>query len=191
MDSTTREKWLENATEMLRAGVFKRNGEIVPAVKLSIGFTGSRGNKLAVLGACWHPAASADKVSQIFLTPICDDALEILGTLTHELIHAIYPAAGHGKVFKRCALKVGLAGKMRSTTTGPELLAELKAMLEILGPLPHAKLMPSKSGIKKQGTRMIKCTCSECGYVVRTVKTWLVAYGPPICPCNLESMNQE
>lgn len=39
----------------------------------------------------------------------------------------------------------------------------------------------SSNAKKKQGTRMIKCACGECGYTVRTTAKWLEV-GPPCCP---------
>ena len=41
---------------------------------------------------------------------------------------------------------------------------------------------------RKQSTRMLKCQCGFCGYVVRTTRTWLDEYGPPLCPCNSKQM---
>lgn len=38
------------------------------------------------------------------------------------------------------------------------------------------------SGPKKQSARMMKCECTECGYLVRTAKKWLDEKGPPHCP---------
>jgi hypothetical protein len=42
-------------------------------------------------------------------------------------------------------------------------------------------LIISSSGPKKQGTRMHKVTCSQCGYVARVSQKWL-DIGPPHCP---------
>lgn len=53
---------------------------------------------------------------------------------------------------------------------------------------PHAELNAGKSGEKKQGTRLIKCECSACGYVCRTTSKWLEEIGAPLCPCSGERM---
>ena len=37
-------------------------------------------------------------------------------------------------------------------------------------------------------TRMLKCECGDCGYVARVSRRWLCETGPPICPCNRETM---
>jgi hypothetical protein len=47
-----------------------------------------------------------------------------------------------------------------------------------IGPYPAGFLIDTP----KQGTRMLKCDCSACGYTVRITRKWLDAAGPPICP---------
>ena len=47
---------------------------------------------------------------------------------------------------------------------------------------------PNALGPKKQTTRMLKCVCSECGYVARTTAKWLETVGAPLCACNSEQM---
>jgi hypothetical protein len=42
----------------------------------------------------------------------------------------------------------------------------------------------------KAGTRMLKCECPECGYVVRTTAKWLLV-GLPTCPCGTEMEGPE
>jgi hypothetical protein len=34
---------------------------------------------------------------------------------------------------------------------------------------------------KKQSTRLLKASCSKCGYVVRVTAKWLKAAGAPYC----------
>src|SRR3546814_4105220 len=48
--------------------------------------------------------------------------------------------AGHGKAFKRVALGLGLVGPMRATTPGEAFLAAVASILDVAGPLPHARL---------------------------------------------------
>ena len=69
---------------------------------------------------------------------------------------------------------------MTATVAGPELRAQLEAISKTLGAYPHGKL--TKSGRKKQTTRMLKCECTECGFVCRTTKKWLLDLGAPFCP---------
>jgi hypothetical protein len=190
MKFETREAYLLAASEKLKP-LFERAKAPLPAVHVSTGWPSTRGlpAKRTALGECWDSAASADGVHQIFISPLMGETevLEpqgVLATLAHELVHA---AVGikekHGRVFKRVALAIGLKGKMTSTQAGEELLNELRAIHAMLGSYPHAKLEPTLSGKKKQGTRMVKCSCEACGYTVRTSKKWLEV-GPPHCPAH-------
>jgi hypothetical protein len=181
----TREEWLTEAANKLRMGVFKRSQYDVPQVRLAIGFPGG-GSAKKRIGEYWKGIACQDGMPQIFISPTLSCPIEILDTLTHELVHAVVPNAGHGKEFRKVALSVGLTGKMRSTVAGPELKAELESLSSLLGPLPHAGINLG-NGRKKQSTRLIKCECLSCGYTVRTTAKW-IEIGMPLCPCNNEPM---
>ena len=81
-----------------------------------------------------------------------------------------------------------MTGPWTSTTAGPECLAGLATVL-IPWDYPHSTLDATKvKRDKKQGTRMVKVECGECGYTLRTTKKWLVERGTPLCPCNNERM---
>jgi hypothetical protein len=181
----TREQWLEKATEHMRSGMFKRVGETVPAVRVSVGIPKGRGT---AIGQCWNGAASADGLAQVFISPKLDDAARVLDVLAHELIHAVKPEAGHGAAFKRIALAIGLTGKMTATVAGPTLKAELDRLAGELGAYPHARLDFDKGGPKKQGTRLLKAECDGCGYNVRVTRKWLDEVGAPICPRDERAM---
>jgi hypothetical protein len=134
--------------------------------------------------------ATRDKIAQVFINPIIEDSVRALDILVHEMIHVAYPTSGHKGDFKKAALKVGLTGKMTATVAGPELKVWLeKITQENLGVYPHAQIMLSSR--KKQTTRLIKQVCNDCGYVVRSAKTWIDCAGPVICPCNNEVMSIE
>lgn len=176
MTHTTREAWLEEAVERLRPLL----PELPKRVRVSVGFPGG-GAARKRIGEHWHPKASKDGISQIFISPILDEPLE---TLVHELVHACVPDDGHGKLFKRIALRVGLEGPMRATKASQGLMAHLKALMAT--PYPHASI--SLSDRKKQSTRLLKASCAACGYTCRVTSKWLSEVGAPICPCNFESM---
>ena len=188
----TREEWLVAATEAL-APIFAEVDETLPAVRVSVGWPGGRGSKNAVIGQCWASAASADKVAQLFVSPVLDDAVRVLDVLAHELIHAIDDcASGHKGRFAKIAKGIGLTGKMTATVAGDDLKARLVAIAEDLGEYPHAKLAnpgDGAEGPKKQTTRMLKVECAEgSGYKVRMTRQWLDEYGAPLCPCHQEPM---
>ena len=168
---TNRETWLNAVAEKL-APAFAERGKPLPArIRIAIGFpsTGARGKRI---GECWDSAASRDGSFEILIRPDIDDPLEAAAILAHELCHAAAGlAAGHGPGFRKIALAIGLQGKMKSTTAGSEFIA-----------LSAPILAAASSKPKKQTARMIKCTCGECGYVVRTARKWIDEKGAPHCP---------
>jgi predicted peroxiredoxin len=90
---------------------------------------------------------------------------------------------GHKAPFARIAKRVGLEGKMTATHAGKTLAQRLNALAAEIGPYPHASL--DMSQVKKQGTRLIKLVCADCGYTVRTTAKW-IEIGLPTCACGEE-----
>jgi hypothetical protein len=188
----TRESWLRTATGELRP-YFESCGLLVPNnIRFAIAFP-STGRRGARIGECWHSSTSADGSFEIIIRADIADAVEVLGVLVHELLHAVLPPdAGHGKAYRDAALKIGLEGKMRHAMPGQLLRGELVKLAETLGPLPHARLNIAQGRDnkgpadrpKKQGTRMLKATCRDesCAFVVRVAATPVREIGPPHCP---------
>jgi hypothetical protein len=188
----TRESWLRAATDELRS-YYASCGVLVPNnIRFAIAFpsTGRRGR---AIGECWHSSTSADGNYEIIVRADVADPLEVLGVLTHELIHSALPInAGHGKIYRAAALKLGLEGAMRHAMPGILLRERLAKLAETLGPLPHAKLNIERGRDnkgpadrpKKQGTRMLKAECQHeaCAFVVRVAATPVKEIGPPHCP---------
>lgn len=188
MNTSNREAWLTKIIERHLSRLFKQSGYNLPTVKVSVGFPGGRGSKKAV-GQHWVPEASDDNKGSIFISPIIDDSAEVLGVLVHELVHAaVGNKHGHGPVFKRCALALGLTGNMRATEVGPRLNKELKKIIRQSGKYPHAKLNLKLAPIKKQTTRMIKMECPDCGYIARASRSVILIRGATLCPCNRAPM---
>jgi hypothetical protein len=185
----TREQWLLLAVEEFRKGLFAPKKYKVPYVHVSVGFP-STGRKSKTIGEHWYPEASIDKKGQVFITPALGKAMAVLEVLVHELVHAaVGPGHGHGPVFKKCALAVGLEGKMRSTHAGRELKQVITAVISKIGPYPHSELKSGWSPKKKQSTRMLKMSCDDCGYIARASLTAITAAGAVICPCNEKPMD--
>jgi hypothetical protein len=183
----SREAWLRAATDALR-GLFDIAGYPLPdAIRFSIGFpsTGRRGK---TIGECWHSSASEDGYHEIFIRADQAEPVRVLGILVHELVHAAMPlGSGHGPIFKKAALAIGLEGKMIHALPGAVLTAQLEKIAKELGDLPHARLDFERRGEdapKKQGTRLLKAECetAACGYTVRITRKWLDALGAPCCP---------
>lgn len=177
--SMLRQRWIEGATLDLRKHFTKAGYDVPMAVRVSIGWGYGQAEK--ILGQCWPVIASSDKHTEIFIAPSLKDGVTIFGVIAHELIHAVdNNKHGHKGPFKEMALAVGLEGKMTATTPGPAMVALAQAFIAKHGAYPAGSLSKDK-GRKKQSTRLVKCECSECGYIVRTTKKWIEDKGPPRC----------
>jgi len=176
--SLERQQWLERAVEALRVR-FADAGYVTPQkIRVSIGWP-KRAASCGAIGECWATEASSDQHNELFVSPELTEGARILDVLAHELVHAtVGTGAGHRKPFKQCALKIGLQGPMRATTASPEFTAWAEALMRRIGPYPAGFLTDTP----KQGTRMLKCECSRCGYIARVSGKWLLLAGPPICP---------
>ncbi|MDQ2079513.1 hypothetical protein RA307_04905 [Xanthobacteraceae bacterium Astr-EGSB] len=40
----------------------------------------------------------------------------------------------------------------------------------------------ARAAAERQATRMLKCECLDCGYIVRVTRKWIDAVGAPHCP---------
>ncbi len=185
----TREEWLQEAIAELSGSVFKRESVTVPPVHVSVGYPKGVRTVGKVVGVC-HPAGlSEDKQAHIFINPCVKDSAQVLAILAHELVHAVDNCEnGHKGRFADIAKAIGLTGKMTATVAGEELAQGLNVIVSKLGDYPHAIL---RDGGRKQGTRMLKCWCNNCGYICRTSEKWLGEYGAPLCPCNGKQMQAD
>ena len=178
--SNNREEWLIKGVEELNKLITSKTTLTPKTVKVSTGFTGTRGSKNKAIGVCYAASCASDNISQIFIHPEIEDSSRALDILLHELLHAYLPAnTGHKGAFKQNALKTGLTGQMTATVASKELEAELADIISRIGEYPHAAL--KTDSIKKDTTRLIKVECFNCGYVARVSRKWL-ATGAPICP---------
>lgn len=170
--------------------MFKSHGAPIPAkVRLSVGFT-SNGYRGKAIGECWDSKASGDKHAEIFIKPDQDNQIRVAGILAHELVHAAVGVDhGHKRPFKRVATLLGLEGKMTATTEGDAFKTMIAPILKKAGPLPHKQLRAFRTK-KKQGTRLLKACCPECGYTVRVTAKWLDV-GNPVCPTGDEMICEE
>ena len=183
-----RETWLNEITQKYLKDHFNNAGYTIPAnIRMSCSLTSGRGVKNKKIGLCWNNSMSADNTYEIMISPTIADSIQVADILIHELIHAtIGLKEKHGKNFRKCALSVGLTGKMTATTATDSLKLKIAEWVKVLGEYPHAILGGENSGGKKQTTRLIKCEC-ECGYNIRITRKWLNDLGAPICPsCNIQ-----
>ena len=179
----SREDWLNAVVEEMRPAFIAAGYPIPEKVRVTMSLT----RKTKAIGTCFDKSLSKDKHYEILIRLDQAKALDVAAILCHELVHAaVGTKAGHRGPFKSCALAVGLTGKMTATTAGPYFKEWIAPVLEKVGNFPHAKLNISK--IKKQGTRLLKVECQDCGYIARVTAKWLDDLGAPICPCNHEPM---
>lgn len=92
------------------------------------------------IGECHYPVRSLKEggVHEIFISPLLDKALDVAGTLTHEMAHVLAGhKAGHGKGFVTVCRQVGLTkGKPTSAVPGAELTDKLASRIKRLGSYP-------------------------------------------------------
>jgi hypothetical protein len=188
----TREAWLLFAVDHI-APIFKEAGYTVPRVRVAcaIPVTSKRGS---AVGQCWPTTRSADLVNEIYISPVHADPVEVLDTLTHELVHAVDDCRNrHGAEFRKIALAVGLQGKMRQAGAGPLLKPRLAAIAARLtaeiGPYPHAA-MTVGGAIYRPSRQPARAICPDCRFKVSMLRKHL-EFGPPICPRDMVPMDKE
>lgn len=183
----SREDWLNAAVRQLRPIFFER-GYIVPEkIRVSCGFPPGVRRDGRAIQQCSTAFNSSDDHWEIFVSPMLDDPVRVLGALTHDLVHAtVGLKAGHRRPFGQCAGAMGLESPWVATRESESFKASIaRPVLRAIGvDYPHTKLSPvaPSSAPKKQGTRLCLCECPRCGYKVRTTMKWILSSGGPLCP---------
>ncbi len=180
---TLREEWLTKAKDLIIEQVFTPHElRFPPLVKISVAIlTGTK------LGVCCNPEFSDEGAINIFITAEkgADDVMEILGTLTHELVHANlfgegYPDHAHGPQFTEVTKQVGLEGKPKSCTAveGTELYTTLQGIAATLGVYPHMPIRKKES--KKRLSEILAWVSStDPEYVVKAKYSMTAEKGVP------------
>ena len=183
----TREEWLIKAIEMIDDEIFNGNlGSKETKYQVSMGWTKSA----KALGETIYPYDGEDVTEEDFF-PVtihvrCDikDPVHILGVLVHECIHAFKNIKGHGKDFKREAMRVGFEKPITQYHPSPELVSTCENIYKKLGEFP-GKAVHIHKVEKERKTNMVIFFCPECGFEVKTNKKTFEKYGQgiPTCPC--------
>lgn len=188
-----REAWLQKAVKAMTPRLVETFGSEMPSVHVSVGWPGGGSNREVTIGQCWPTTATADEVSQIFVSPIQGEAdtQQVLAVILHEMIHAIDDcASGHRAAFARTAKALGFIPPLTSVAGRSEALNDyLDEIAGQIGLFPHATINANAAAAdtpKKQSTRMIKIICPDDGYVARTSRKWLDDLGAPTCPCGTQ-----
>lgn len=184
---------------------FEKLGYKLPEkIDIDFGFT-SHGTRKGPPGEFWDGAATSNGVPKMNIRCDTADIDTILKAVGHQCVHAaVGAAAGHGKPFRDCALRMQYEGaKMREAVPGKDLMERLHALAEALGPFPRGALEFETRGHdgeekkpklaadhpEKQKSRQLKAECliDDCGYIAR-VSAQNLRRGAPICPVHLQPM---
>lgn len=179
----TREEWLNEAIKLMVPEFKQRASCTLPKnLRISCGFT-SAGRRGKRIGEVWSASSTTDDTHEIYISPVLEDPVRVLGVTVHELVHAgVGLEHGHKAPFRKVAKAMLLEGKMKATTEGQPFKDAFKPILDKLGVYPHGKLTTGlSSGPKTQSTRLIKVQCPCCEYTLRTTVKWL-EIGVPQCP---------
>lgn len=183
-----REEWLAQLITRLVPMIDSVGGTVPGSIRPSVSFPSKGGiGKRQVVGQCWYPIQCEDQTStNILVSPVISDPLEVAETVLHELVHAaVGPGHGHKGPFIDLARKLGFTKPWKSTPASEVLKLDLQGVLSLLPPYPHGALDVKAllSGAPKpQSTRMKKLECVSCGYTVRVAQKW-ITIGLPTCPC--------
>ena len=176
--TTNRETYLTEIAQTFLVPHFQDAGydlaSIINNCRFSCSLTsGTRASsKNQTIGLCWSKLSSENGYSEIMISPTIADTSRAIDILIHEIVHALIGHEnGHNSKFKKCAVAVGLTGKMTATIASDELKEKIKEWIKIVGEYPHAKL--NLTAAKKQTTRMIKCKCSKCDFTMYTSRRTL------------------
>jgi hypothetical protein len=105
-----------------------------------------------------------------------DESCRVADVLLHEMIHSCARFHGHQGAFKHLATTMGLKGKMTATIASEDLRLRIwDDVVSVLGRYPHREVKLTPRGQRGKGSRLIKCTCAECGFNMRTTRKWLLA----------------
>ena len=187
----TREEYLQKAKDELNGRVFKQAGYEIPEVKIACSWAlGTADKNKKTLGQCVPRSWSKANINEIMIMPTVDDSEQVIDTLAHELVHAVDDnKSGHGAGFRKICLAVGLNGssQMRYACAGDELKQTITEIVKDIGLYPHNELQIHKH--KRQTTRMLKVSCTECNFSYRTSRKNIGMMANTICNgCGSDSL---
>lgn len=190
-----REEWLNKAVDRMGDVLNFYTEREIPEVLISVGFpsSGGLGKKKRVIGQCWSQFSDGEVLGkpQIFVSPLLNEKVDVLGTILHELIHAVdLGQSGHRGDFAKMAKQCGFLKPFTSSTPGDELANRLHVIAEELGEYPHEKLTHNPK-IKKQTTRMKKLFAEDCSCLIRVARKYIEIEGNFKCPHDNELIPQE
>jgi len=190
----TREAWLREAAVALNILLARYVPDFplgLAALAVSTGFP--KGGRKRI-GECWSRLCAADQQTHhVFVSPELDDAIVVLATLAHEMIHAaVGTDQKHKGEFVKAARALGLEKPWTATTPGARLLYELQSISSDLGPYPHVKLTrPQKAASEKISSTAKYVSTMNDEYVIRMSRRLVDAFGAPRDPDGEEMVEVE
>ncbi|TQV78515.1 transcription elongation protein SprT [Denitrobaculum tricleocarpae] len=175
-----REDWLREVATAMR-GWFDDLGFPLPDFDVRTGFP-SVGRRSPNITDSWTQDNGATYV--ILVRPDRSEETEVAAALAFQMCRiAVGDRDQHGYLFRHLAISLGLKGTRNESPPGALFKEITKSILETAGPLPSPEIQQiDKDKAPGQTSRMIKVSCSECGYVARVSRKWLSEVGPPHCP---------
>lgn len=144
--------WLSKAVVAINNEVFKPvKLEFPEKWAISCGWVKGSGPK--AIGVCVDPLCSADGTTELFVVPTQSEPMSVLGTITHEMVHAIVGLKEkHDGMFISVCKALGM--KKPWTQCGPvpgtALWSTIEGIAQALGPYPHAAVVPRKKPTEPQ-----------------------------------------
>lgn len=177
---TTREQWLTKAVSALNTQVF--DDQMPKAWSVTCGqYFGKNAN---ILGTCVDAEVSTNGTTSIFISPALQDPMDVLGTLVHEMIHAVVGVQEkHGGKFKKMAIELEMSMPAKSTLPVPDtvLWTRLERLSAELGPYPHAALNPIEKP-KRVSALMTFVSPEDPEYTVSASMEKVIRLGFPVDP---------
>ncbi len=189
----TREEWLQTTTNLIVDEIITPVWKVRRNLKIKTTNWYCREDNKKV-GICYPTTESKERYNQILIKSTTKDSLLVLGTLCHEVIHAIDDCIhGHKYEFEHIARLIGLEGNITTTEPGKRLTAKLKKIINLFGPIPST---PTKPKTHKTGVnRNIKVFCMACGFKFNTSRKQITVVldkkGQMECPGCDEDMDWE
>lgn len=138
LSTPNREQWLTNVAVLMRPWFRSRGYEIPLRVRLGVGALSAN---QSTLGVC-YPYTDRDGFRYITISPFIDEPVLVAAVVVHELIHAILPPEElHGPRFREAARALGFEGRLTQVVPGPDLTAQLQAIVRQVGPYPHRAIL--------------------------------------------------
>lgn len=170
----TREQWLDAAVAAIRA----RIPEVASRIRCAPGFprTFTRSGTTAEV---IPDTDSQDGHFEVLIAPTLADPEGVFTALLGQVLHTLPGALTvASRAYRDALVNWGLAIEGAEVSPTADFPDHWQADIDSLGPYPHAAVTVATR--KTQSTRMLKLTCPQCGYIVRTTGKWL-AQGLPVC----------